>query len=358
MEYLIGPFLVSAGISVAVSWLVIRWGRAMGIIDDPKKHIHPKVVHETPVHRGGGLPILAAWLISAALFLPWEKKIVGIGLGVILLGIIGFVDDKFEEKVSPHFRLVINVLAALMVIGGGVGIAFITSPGGGIWDLSSPRWCWGGHCLWLLSDLFVLVWLVWTQNIVGWSSGVDGQLPGFVIVAAGVMAAMGLRFGTDINQQLIIVMAAIVAGAYAGFLLWNWYPQKIMPGYGGKSLAGFLLGVLAIFSGAKVGAMIMVLCIPSIDGAAVIVKRLAEHRSPVWGGREHLHHYLLDKGWGKRRIAVFYWLMSLVFGVGALQLNSQSKYFTMATAGLLIGGVILWFHYFSTSSKRQGPDNG
>ena len=131
-----------------------------------------------------------------------------------------------------------------------------------------------------------------------------------------------------------------------------------MPGYGGKSLAGFLLGTLAILSAAKVGALILVLGIPLVDSALVMLKRLKEGRNPVFGGHEHLHHYLLDRGWSKKQVAIFYWAVSVILAMFAIRLNSSSKYFTMAAIGLIAGGIILWFHYFSTSSKLPGPDNG
>jgi UDP-GlcNAc:undecaprenyl-phosphate GlcNAc-1-phosphate transferase len=294
--------------------------------------------------------------------MPLSVKIVGIVAGAVILGVVGWADDKYEEMISPYVRLGINVCAALAVIVVGIGIAYVTNPLGGVIRLDRPQYCFelvgATHCIWILADLFALLWLVWMQNVVGWSSGVDGQLPGFVVIAALTMGVLGMRFGTDANQWSVVVLAGIVAGAYLGFLAWNWYPQKIMPGYGGKSLAGFLLGVLAIMSGAKVGAMMMVLGMPLVDGVLVVVKRLKEKRSPVWGGREHLHHYLLELGWGRRRIAVFYWGIAAVMAVLALRLNSESKYFTMAAIAVVGGGVIVWFHYFSTYLKQQDRGSG
>ena len=361
-QVLLVPLLVSAAVSFVVTKWVINNGKKLKIIDDPKTHALPKVVHKEPVPRGGGIPIFVAVALGCLVFLPLTTRVVGIVVALALLAVVGFLDDRYEEKISPYARLLVNILAALCVIGTGVGIAFITSPVGGIVHLDWPRWCFSAlgsqHCLWILSDVFALLWLVWMQNIVGWSSGVDGQLPGFVITAAITIAVLGMRFGTDTSQVAVITLAGMSAGAYLGFLPWNWWPQKIMPGYGGKSMAGFLLGLLAIMSGAKVGAMILVLGIPFIDAVMVIIKRVREGRSPVWGGREHLHHYLLDKGWGKRRIALFYWFMSIVFAILALQLKAGLKYFTMATVVLVIGGTILWLQYWSTYSKQPDPDNG
>lgn len=349
-------------VSFISTWLVVRWGKRLGIIDDPASHKHPKVVHVNPVPRGGGIPIGLALALVAPIFLAANYKVWGIVVGAGILVVTGYVDDKYEELVSPYLRLVMNILAALAVIGVGIGIAYITNPGGGLWRLDWPKMCFTlgerQHCVWILSDVFALVWLVWIQNVVGWSSGVDGQLPGFVVVAAATLSAMGMRFGSGQDQMLLLGLGGIIVGAYLGFLPWNWFPQKIIPGYGGKSLAGYLLGVLAIVSGAKVGALALVLGIPFIDAVLVIIKRLAEGRSPVWGGREHLHHYLLEMGWSKRRIALFYWGAAVVLGYLALRLNSGSKYFTMAAILLLVGGFIVWLHYFSTYLKQRDQDSG
>lgn len=343
--------ILSGLMAGVLAWLVgkvvIKNGERLGIIDDPAKHKLGKVVHTQPVPRGGGIVVATAIIISSLIFVPIDKRLIGILAGVLILGIVGFLDDRFEELISPYVRLVINIIAAMVVIGAGVGIAYITNPLGGVINFN-----------WILSDLFALVWLVWMQNIVGWSSGVDGQLPGFVVIAALTMAALSLRFGTDTSQLSGLFLAVIVAGAYLGFGYWNWFPQKMMPGYGGKSMAGFCLGVLAILSGAKVGALVMVLGIPFVDAVLVIIKRIKEGRSPVWGGPEHLHHLLLARGWGKKRIAIFYCGVSLIMAILALNLNSNSKYFTMAAVILLIGGVVLWLQNFSTISKRQDPDSG
>lgn len=346
-----GTAIISGLTATVLAWIVgkivVKNGSQLGIVDDPSLHKHPKVVHTSPVPRGGGIVIAVAIIISGLIFIPLDKRLIGILTGVFVLGVVGFLDDRFEEKVSPYTRLIVNVLAAFLVIGSGIGIAYITNPLGGVINFN-----------WILSDLFALVWLVWMQNIVGWSSGVDGQLPGFVAIAALTMAALSLRFVTDSSQTQVIILSLIVAGAYLGFGYWNWFPQKMMPGYGGKSIAGFVLGVLAILSGAKVGAMMIVLGVPFIDAALVIIKRLREGRNPVWGGYEHLHHMLLARGWGKRRIAIFYCTISAAMAVLALNLNSSSKYFTMAAVVLLITGGVLWLQNFSIISKQPGPDSG
>ena len=53
---------------------------------------------------------------------------------------------------------------------------------------------------------------------------------------------------------------------------------------------------------------------------------VAKGKSPFHADRGHLHHKLMDIGWGKRRIAVFYWGITAVLGLIALSLsNTQEK---------------------------------
>jgi len=236
------------------------------------------------------------------------------------------------------------------VVGAGIGIAFITNPFGGLIHLDKPQififFLGETRKIWVLSSLFALVWISWCMNFIGWSGGVDGQLPGIVAIASLTIAFLSLRFSADITQWPVVILAAITAGAYLGFLPFNFYPQKIMPGYGGKSLAGYLLAVLSILSTTKVGTLMLVLGIPLIDALFIMSKRIAQEKSPVWGGKEHLHHRLLKLGWGKRRIAVFYWLVTALLGLLALNLSPLQKVHALLMLALIFAAFLLWLALF------------
>ena len=83
-----------------------------------------------------------------------------------------------------------------------------------------------------------------------------------------------------------------------------------MPGYSATTLAGLLLAVLSILSTTKVGTAMMVLAIPLVDAGYVVGRRILSGKSPLSGDRGHLHHKLLELGWGRRRIAIFYWVVT------------------------------------------------
>lgn len=354
------PFLVSMTVSALVTPLVIFIYRQLRLVEDPKKHKTFKTTHTTPVPRGGGIPIFLGILIASILFLPADKHLLGILAGALIITITGVFDDK--KDLSPYLRLGLGFLAAGAVVASGIGIGFITNPFNGTIALDSlsvnfelfgkPR------SILVLADTFALFWIVGLSNITNWAKGFDGQLPGIVVIASITICLLSLKFSADITQWPVVILAAIVSGAYLGFLPFNFFPQKIMPGYGGGALAGFMLAVLTILSTTKVGTGIVVLGVPIIDAAYSIIRRVLSGRSPVWGDRGHLHHGLLDKlGWGKRRTAIFYWGITAILGFLALSLNSQQKFYTIAMLAIVIGGILLWLNFLSTFSSQSGQNN-
>ena len=351
---LIGSILTSFLIAYLSTPLVIKLAKKWGIVDDPKKHKHPKVIHTYPVPRGGGLAIFAAILITSIIFLPIDKHLAGILIGAIILVTLGLLDDKYD--LNPYLRIIVLFIAAGIPIIAGIGIAFITNPFNGIIDLSHPQISFyllgETRSIWVLSDFFALIWIVFMMNILNMGAkGIDGQLPGVVSIAALTIAALSLGYSADITQWPIIILALITAGAYLGFLPWNFYPQKIMPSYSGSILAGYLLAILAILSTAKVGTLIVVLGVPLIDTGHVIVRRLLSGKSPVWGDDTHLHHKLLKAGLSKPKITLLYWAITMLLGILALNLNTSFKLYTMVGITILLGGFILWLTY--RNSKAQ-----
>lgn len=339
-----------------VTPLVIKYAAKIGIIDDPAKNKHPKVIHTYPTPRGGGIPIFIALLVSSLIFLPIDKQLVGILIGATILVIMGVLDDKYN--LNPYLRLIIGLLAAAAPIVAGIGIAFITNPFGGIINLSQPQINFSlfgeMHSIWIVSDILAILWIAFLMNIVNMGAkGVDGQLSGVVVISALTIAFLSLKFSADITEWPVIILAAITAGAYFGFLPWHIFPQKIMPGYGGSTLAGYLLAVLSILSTTKVGTLIVVLGIPLIDTGYTIIRRLINHQSPVWGDRGHLHHRLLDAGLSKTQVAIFYWTITAILGILALNLNTTNKIYTMVGVAMLLGGLILWLTQKPKKKKVQ-----
>src|SRR3989338_1809811 len=263
---------------------------------------------------------------------------------------------------KPYPRLAFNFISALIIVGGGIGISYITNPlSHGILDLSQPRLSFDlfgqTRQIWIWSDLFALIWIPFMMNAINWSSGVDGQASGMIAIAAFVIGVLSLTYSADITQWPVAILAFGLSGAFVGLTVFHFYPQKIMPGYSATTLAGLLLAVLSILSTTKVGTAILVLGLPLIDAGYTIIRRLLSGKSPFRGDRGHLHHKLLDLGWGRRRIAIFYWLITALLGVAALNLTARLKLFAIVGLAVVIAGLLLWI-YFGSSSRQLDRDSG
>lgn len=340
-------FCLSTVISFFLYPPLILFFRHRGWVEDPKikQKKSGNATATNVVPRGGGLPIFISVTIICLIFLPHDSHLWAIILASFLTLIVGIWDDL--RDISPKLRLFFNIFSALIVVASGIGIAYLSNPFGGTIDLSYPRFSFelfnSIHSIWFLSDILAIFWIVWCSNFVGWASGVEGQLPGFVAISAFFIGFLGLKFSGDITQWPVIILSLAVAGAYLGFLPYNFFPQKIMPGYSGKSLAGFYLAVLSILSGAKLATLILLLGVPMIDALIVLFRRLKSRRSIFSPDANHLHHQLLKQGWGRRRIAITYWLFSFGLGFISLFLNSQQKFYTFIGIALIFIGLTLKF---------------
>lgn len=337
------PFLVAFFATVIITPLVILLAKRFGFVDDPKTHKHPAMVHSKPIPRAGGIALFIGTWIAGFIFLHISKLFVGLFVASLIAMVVGTIDDKYD--ISRYLRFAINFLCAAIVVGSGVGVSYITNPFGGILHLDALRWTFtffGTHTIFILPDFFALIWIAWVMNMLNWSKGVDGQMPGVVAISGLVIGLLGLRFSlTDPYTFLGTHLAFALSGAALGFLIYNFYPAKIFPGYGATSIY-LLLATLAILSTSKLATAVLVMGVPMVDGIFTIIRRIASGKSPFWMDNKHLHHLLLRLGYGHRSIALFYWVVSAILGLVALTLPSQGKIFAIIMLIVLVGGGILF----------------
>lgn len=351
------PFIIAFVLSASVTILTILVYTSLGLVDKSTKKDHPKHIHEAPVPRGGGLPIFFSMLFAVLIFIPMNSQLAGIFVGALILMVLGVMDDVFN--LSPYLRLALGFMVAGIVVFAGVGIDYVSNPfGEGVIHLDKVKYYFDflgqQRSITLWADILAILWIVWSMNFVNMGAkGLDGQLPGVVMIAAVVMGVLSMQFSGDSTAWSSTYLAFALAGAYGGLLLFNFYPQKIMPGWGGGSLAGYFLAILSIFSGAKLATALIVLGVPLMDVLYAILRRSALGKSPVWGDDKHLHHRLLRLGWSRRKVAIFYWVVTAVLGVLALQLNSDLKIYTIVLIAAVIGGLLIWLNYFISLNRPE-----
>lgn len=347
MEYLI-PAVISLLITASLIPATIKFAKKFKLLDDPELRPHPAHTQKRIVPRAGGLACFVGIIATILFFTPFATYTIGIISALTILLLIGLADDKYKN-LSPYFRLITQFAAAFILVFSGVGINFITNPLGGILYFDP-----------ILAKTLAVVWIVWVMNMINWSKGVDGQMPGIVTVAAVILGLLSLKLAMfeDPSQLNIAKLAFITAGSSLGLLIFNWYPAKIFPGFSGSTILGFMIAVLAILSGAKLATAGLVLLIPATDFIYTFLRRILQGKSPVWGDRGHLHHRLLEIGLSHRQISLFYIFGSVILGAIALGLSSSGKLFAAGLVAIILLGGTLWLNFFGEFLKRRAPDNG
>jgi len=330
------PLLVGFFFSLGLTPLAIRLGKRFRLIDRP----HGPYIDVRPLVRLGGVAIFVSFALTALIFLPLDKHLTALLLGGLWLAVVGTIDDFLD--LSPLVLGITHLVAALILVSGGLGTDFISNPlsflGGppifrlDFWKIPLNI---GGvtYNLTLLADLLTLVWVFALINIVDWLDGLDGLASGVGVIAAIVILGISLKFHTPTTA----VLSLALGGVLLGFLTFNFAPAKILLGSGGY-LLGFFLAVLGIYSGGKIATAILVLALPVLDTLLVLGGRLRRGQPLHWGDKTHLHHRLLEKGLSVRQVVLLEWGLCGLLGAAAVLLTGGQKLLAIVT--VFVGGFL------------------
>jgi UDP-GlcNAc:undecaprenyl-phosphate/decaprenyl-phosphate GlcNAc-1-phosphate transferase len=343
-------FLVAAAVAALLTPLAGRLAWRVGAIAHPSE----RGLARKPTPLLGGLAILAALLLAAAIWLPDTIPLARAPLsapdsaghvdtwtiigGAVLIALVGAIDDVVD--LHPLLKLLGQIGAAIIAARGGAVINDVTLPFVG--GLQFPNE--GGF--------LSVVWLVVMMNIVNLSDGVDGLAAGVCAIDGAAFAV--ITFSLQGGRSAAAVLAAITAGASLGFLFHNRYPAKIFMGDTGSLLLGYLLGVAAVIGSVKTNAVValavplMVLAVPFLDTGFVVAKRLKYRKAPWRPDTEHFHHRMARIGFSQRKtVAYLYaWTLMLAGVALALRFVPYKKHNTVGHYHLgwsIVMGVILLF---------------
>ncbi|MFA6391776.1 MAG: MraY family glycosyltransferase [Patescibacteria group bacterium] len=344
------PFILSFLAVVLFTPLVRNFAVKKNILDNPEADPERKI-QKSPVPLLGGIAVFIGFAVVLLYYTFFtdqilggymlQKHIIGILTAGTLLMIGGYLDDKYRLK--PYQQLIWPVLAGLVVIAVGIGIPYISSPFGGTLQLDTIRlevFRIGDtpYSITLWADLIAFIWLMVMVYTTKFLDGLDGLVPGIGTIGAVVIFALSLT--SDVAQPETALLSIIFAGALAGFLVYSFHPARIFLGEGGSTFIGFVLGVLAIISGAKIATALLIMGLPLLDVAWVIFRRIfKEKHSPFWGDKKHLHFRLLDIGLSHRQAVIFLYIVTGVFGATSLFLSTKGKLISLIV--LVIAMVIL-----------------
>ncbi len=345
--FYLSVFIISFLASLILTGLIRKIAGRFKIVDKPDID---RKIHTTPVPLLGGIAIFITFFSILFIFsdkflagnLDW-RHLISFSIGAFILVIGGFLDDKYNLK--PHWQIIFPLLAVAAIIIGGVEIEKITNPLGGFIYLDQ---------LLVVGPILIALWLLGMMYTTKLLDGVDGLVSGVSVIGGLVIFLFTLT--TQYYQPDIALAALLLAAISLGFLIFNFYPAKIFLGEGGSLLLGYILGVLAIISGGKIAIALLIMGIPILDVAWTIVRRLLRGKNPFrFADKKHLHFRLLDLGLSQRQTVLIFYLMSLVFGLSGLFLQSKGKFLALIILVVIMLAIVIFFWYLDKRKKRNKP---
>ncbi len=349
---LAGSTILAFALAAIATPLVGVLARRFGMLDMPGgRRRHPR-----PIPRPGGLAIAVAfgsaifvfWLIDRVaghpFLIPEEVRSSRFNLTAIaaLLGMaIGLVDDFLELR--ARWQFLGQVLVAAVIVLAGIHIDFVNDPlSDRLIQLSFP-----------VAVAFTMLWIVGMHNALNFIDGLDGLAAGVAAIAALTLG--GLALLPQVSEPFVAWMGFSLAGAIAGFLLFNFHPARLFLGTTGVVFLGTMLAVLSIFGTAKVAAALLVLGVPIIDTFYVLVRRILSGQPPFAPDRGHFHHRLLDVGLTHQQAVLLIYALTALLGTLAFVTSGRGQIAGFIGLAVLLGIFVMLFAQRSSKAEELDP---
>jgi UDP-GlcNAc:undecaprenyl-phosphate GlcNAc-1-phosphate transferase len=338
-------FALAFLISFVATFLVSRVAMRRKIVDVPDTE---RRFHKQATPTLGGIAvftsfflvsftvgILGGYLLNGNIPLP-QLLAIWLGGGILMIG--GYLDDRYH--LPPRYSIIFPILACLTVVTSGIKAVSVHNPLNNEVIILAP----------LVSGIAVFLWtmtMTYTTKIL---DGMDGLVTGISSIAALIL--FGLSLTSAVQQPQTALLAAIFAGSLIGFLILNFSPAKIFLGESGSTFAGFMLAVLAVVSGGKIATALLVMGIPLLDMIWVVISRISHGQSPFVGDRKHLHYKLVEIGFSEPQTVLFLYILTGIFGVSGLFLQSRGKLIALIVLGFVMLAIIASI-YLSFRNKNE-----
>ncbi len=246
----------------------------------------------------------------------WSGVLMAIGFGFI-----GFVDDyikavkhrnlglTIKQKTAMQLAVCVSYLLSLYM--GMQGEPYMFIPFVGAVEIGFFHW------------IFGIVVIYACVNAVNFTDGIDGLCGSVTVTTAaalGVVAALRGLFGFS-------MAAAALAGACAGFVLWNKNPAKVFMGDTGSMFLGGMVVALAYAIGCPL-ILLLVGFIYVAEGLSDVLQ-IVYYRAT--GGKRifkmaPIHHHFEMSGWSEKKITLVFTAVNALAGAAAVAVMYYGGY--------------------------------
>jgi UDP-N-acetylmuramyl pentapeptide phosphotransferase/UDP-N-acetylglucosamine-1-phosphate transferase len=347
---------------------LILVAKLKNLVDVPTE---ARKLHVKSVPTIGGIIIFAASIFAYALWFPWDNIAYFGGLthfaeavkvfkyliaAAILIFFIGVKDDIIG--VAPVKKLIGHgIVGFILVIMADIRITGLH----GVFDIHEIP-----YYASVLLSVFTYIVVVNSFNLI---DGSDGLAAGVGLISASFF---GVWFYVT-NQFDLSLLSFVLAGALLAFLVFNFAPARIYMGDSGSLFIGAFTFALALkcietpqsglpgaYSNISPSIFAMsVLAYPLIDTLRVFSIRVFRGHSPFEADRNHIHHRLIDAGYGHRTAAL--WLYAVSFAIPLCSfffsgVNLTVAFFSMLAIGFALVHAVFFFKIrkYSALAKSTG----
>ena len=335
-------FFACAGLGTAGAWFIAGMAFREHLLDTP----NARSSHTIPTPRGGGVGILAAFIV-AGLTLRIPSTFL---FAAILISAVSFYGDYI--RISVKFRLTFQVISALIFL-------FPLLPRLSAQYTLSAFGAFPFPFLLVLATIFLF--LIGTANFYNFMDGINGIAGLGGAIGFGLLGLYTLyRPNQDPSQMPLSLLSICIALACVGYLPFNMPRARVFMGDVGSILLGFVFAGLVVVLARNYLEMV---CFASIlfpfyaDELTTMAVRLRECENLTSSHRRHLYQLLVNElGIVHWKISAAYAVAQLTIGVGALiaypcGVRTVLMFLTICFAGfaLLTGRVR------KRASKRGAP---
>jgi UDP-GlcNAc:undecaprenyl-phosphate GlcNAc-1-phosphate transferase len=327
--------LLSLACSLVLVPIVRKIACSVGAIDRPDQQ---RKLQTNPVALGGGVAIFAAMVIAFVSTILIDRAFFGFQLGYnrnpwyLLFGsaaallVVGLIDDIWHLR--GRQKLLAQILIVAMLVGSGTVIEQIGLFGHNI-------------SLGIFAFPITMLWLLMAINALNLIDGADGMA-----TTVGIIICLGLGIASVMTGGgFAPIVGFALAGAMAGFLVFNKPPATIYLGDAGSMMIGLFLGVLAIWTRLKeptvlATAPIAIFALPLFDSVAAIMRRWLTGRSIYQTDRAHLHHLMQQKYGRKKMLLVVAGLCLITTTLSILSIKTSLPWLPIVGVLTVIGLLI------------------
>ena len=338
--------LAAGLLSALLTWMLVRAAlkllMAYSVVDRPGK----RSSHEGNVPTGGGIAVicvvLPGWVCLALITGTLGEVRIIVASAAILAG-ISFLDDI--RQVPQWVRLAAHVSA--------VALGLTLLPDSALlFDGLLPQWA---------DRLATGVTWVWFINLFNFMDGIDGLTAiETIAVAGGLATALLLMAPVENGDWSRAPLAAVLAGAAAGFLVLNWHPARLFLGDTGSVPLGYLLGWLLVWAACVAGLWWLALVLPLYywaDATTTLLARGAKGEKVWRAHRRHAYQVAVQAGASHAAVAGFIALINVVLLLLALlALVRLIPVWSTITLAVILTLMALWrLHHWSGREGGYNP---